>query len=124
MADRLLHFAVGMTLGVAVFLPAVCHAWQRNAYLSRSVGRMILASLGLGGFAVIPSVLARLGLPVAFCRGWWMNVFVLHPLLDRLRPGGMLIGEVATIALFCCQYVLILIALKYREKQPAGKSRG
>jgi len=120
-ADRLLHFATGMVLGLVLFVPGVVRAWRAGDRLSPVLGRMIVTGLTVGGLAVVPSVLSRIGVPSAVCRGWWMNVFVFHPLLDRLRPGGLLIGEAATISLFCCQYVLVLVALRCRRKQGASQ---
>ena len=115
------HFALGMAVGSAVAVPLLWRQWQKRGRLSAALGRWLLWSYGLGLYAVVPGILLRCGLPGTFCRGAWMNVFLLHPLLDRTGAGGMYKGAALIGALFAAQYFLILLAIR---RCPARKHPG
>lgn len=111
MAHSIFHFSVGLAIGTAGFLPGVIKALKSGTKVSPAVARWLILSYGLAAAAVVPNLLRRLGLPEPVVSGWWMNLFVFHPLIDRLKQGGMLFGEVIIAACFTLQYALILVML-------------
>jgi hypothetical protein len=116
MAHPNLHIAVGMVLGVALTLPWVIAELVRGRPLRRSIGRLLVASYGLGVVALVPTALP---LPA----GPWLNLFALHALVDRWKPDGrgLLIGELLIAATIAGQYLLILCALlRARYIPPQG----
>jgi hypothetical protein len=117
MAHAALHFAAGAALGMAVAAPAVCRAWKVHQRLAPATARWILAAWAAGFWALVPSVLRHWGAPPALCEGWWMNAFVLHPLLDRLVRGGALVGPAALAAVLALQYAVVLAALRQRRSR-------
>ena len=118
MADSILHFAVGMTLGTALALWPVARVWKSGVRLAEPFAWLLLLSYSLGLWAVVPNLLGRLGCPQGFCSGWWMNIFVLHPIIDAAHPGGMLAGALLTLACFGLQYCLLVAAVAYRVRHP------
>jgi len=112
MAHSALHFSLGMVIGSAATLPRVAKAWIANRTLAGDLRRWLLVSYALGLYAIVPSLLGWCGLPAAFCRGWWMNVFLLHPLLTRLKAGGMIPAGCAICFCFVVPYCLLLAALR------------
>jgi hypothetical protein len=118
-----LHFGLGMLLGMLCFAGAVLRALWTGRPMTRPMGRWILASYALGLYAALPNILLSLGAPGALCTGWWMNIFLFHPLLDRAKHGGMLTGEVILAACLGAQYMLLLLAIARahlrRRRQPA-----
>jgi len=59
------------------------------------------------------------GLPDAVCSHPAMNLFFLHPLIDRWKPGGSLVGDTALLVLFATHYAVLLLALRRaRPQQP------
>ncbi len=119
MAHTALHFAVGLGLGMALAAPALGRAVRdaatrragASARLSPPLARLLAMSWGLGLFAILPNILHALALPEWFCDGWWMNLFLLHPLLDRWVPGGTVIGGFLLVAALSSQYGLLLLAI-------------
>lgn len=111
MANATLHLAAGLMAGMALAAPRVMRALRARAGMAPAAREALLASWALGACALIPSFLPHLGLPGGFCRGWWLNVFVLHPLLNRAFPGGTLVGELALMACFVAQYAGLLWVL-------------
>jgi len=105
------HFALGMGVGSAVGFPTVLRAWYFRRPLARPFLHWFAWCYGAGVFAVVPSILRSFGLPPGLCGHWSMNVFLLHPLVDRLRPGGLLVGELAMGAVAGAQYAMILLAI-------------
>ena len=112
------HFGLGMAAGTALAAPALWRRWQARAPLSGAFGRWILLAYGLGLFAIVPNALVRLGLPASWCASPVMNVFLLHPLLDRFGRGGEFRGAALIFALFALQYVLLLEAIRRRGWSP------
>jgi len=112
MAHSAMHFVIGLAAGTAVLLPSVVKAARRNDRLAPAFAKWIAISWALGLLAIVPSLLRGLGVPAAVCSGWWMNLFLFHPLADRLKPGGMLVGELGVALLLTLQYVLLLLALQ------------
>ena len=111
MAHTAMHFAIGLAVGTVALLPSLAKTARRGEKLAPAFARWIGLSWALGVLAIVPNVLRALGLPEAFCAGWWMNIFFLHPLADRLKSGGMLVGELAVAACLSLQYLLLLTAL-------------
>ena len=111
MAHTALHFSLGVTIASTLMLPAVARAWRSGAPVARSIARWLVAAYALGIYAVIPSLLGWVGLPAACCRGWWMNAFLLHPLLNRLVTGGMIAAGAAIIVCVAVPYGVLLAAV-------------
>jgi len=82
-------------------------------------GKRLITAYALGLFAIIPGILRFVGMPEHMCNGWWMNVFIFYPVINKLKPGGMLVGEALVILCFALQYALLLAALRARLK-PRG----
>jgi hypothetical protein len=118
--------ACGVAVGALLALPGVGRAWYRGQALARPLGRLLLCSYGAGLWALGPHLLTgRLGLPEATARSPWMNLFVLHPLIERHEAGGLLVGEVALGLSFVGHYLLLLVALRraHRRSAPPGEDR-
>ena len=112
MAHSAMHFVIGLAAGTAVLLPSVVKAARADGKGAAAFAKWIGVSWALALFAIVPNLLRSLGVPDAICSGWWMNVFLFHPVADRLKPGGMLIGELGIALLLTFQYVLLLAALR------------
>lgn len=124
MADRSLHFGFGMVLGVLVVVPRLVRSWRSGEMVSRDLSRLLVVSCGLGVLAIVPNLLHKAGCSITFCSGWWMNVFVGHHLLGKLKPGGgALIGQILITACFSMQYVLVFAALIRQRYINLGYSR-
>jgi hypothetical protein len=117
MAQSTLHFAVGMSAAACLAVPPLVRAWRAGSPVAVPLRRWILLSGGLGAYAVIPSLLRRLGLPPALWDSWWANLFCLYPLIERIRGGGILLGEAAVALLAGAQYLALLAAIR-RAKNP------
>ena len=114
MAHTALHFSVGLTLGMAAALPAVLRALAPSApseATGRACTRWVALPWTLAALAVIPNLCRYVGLPEAFCDGWWMNLCLFHPLIDRATHGGTLIGGLVLVAGLATQYGVLLAAL-------------
>ncbi|MFC1452492.1 hypothetical protein ACFLSJ_04010 [Verrucomicrobiota bacterium] len=125
MAHSTLHFSVGMIAGSAVAFHVLARAWRAGRGLARAFAAWLLVSYALGVFAVVPGLLRRLGVPDSICDGWWMNVFLFYPLINRVKPGAMTSGPIALAACFGAQYVILLAALRklMRAKRDQDPSR-
>ena len=117
MAHSVIHFSAGMLIGALPGLPGLARSWRHREKLSGSLGRWLLQSYGTAFFAIVPSLLRFLGMPDKFCSGWWMNLFLLHPLLDRLIRGGTLAATASIIALPACQYAVLLFLIRQKLKE-------
>lgn len=111
MADATLHFAAGLAVGMALQSPGIRRAWSNGPSLAPAMVRGIALSWGLGFWAIIPSLLHHAGFPETFTGGWWMNLFMLHPLINRWGPHATIIGGAALVGCFAFQYAAILGAL-------------
>lgn len=111
MAHSALHFSLGMLIGSAIALPAVARAWRAGGAMARGIGRWLLISYALGVFAIVPSLLRWCGVPAHVTGSRWMNLFLLHPLLTRCRPGGTIPAGVAIVLCFAAPYGLLLAAI-------------
>lgn len=119
MAHAALHFAAGMTAGMILMAPRLRRAWQQRAQLYPAVRWWLLAAWGLGVTATIPSLLKYAGAPEAFCSGWWMNLFLLHPLINRMLPQNLILASFTFGGLIAFQYLVILASiLRLRNRGP------
>ena len=114
MAHSTLHFSLGWILGSLAFFVSSLQIWL-NGCMSDWFKKWFAWSLAFGIFSVIPGVFILFGMPKSFCTGWWMNIFVLHPLLDELKPGGITLGPLLLGACLGGQYMLIVAALWYAK---------
>lgn len=112
MAHAALHFAAGMTAGMVLLAPRLKQAWQTRSHLYAAVKWWILAAWGLGFTAIIPSLLKYAGLPESFCSGWWMNVFLLHPLINHFLPQNLILASFIFGSLIAFQYLIIVAAIQ------------
>ena len=106
-----MHFALGLAVGTAVLLPSVLMKLRAREKTSHATGKLIAVSYALAGLAIVPNLLRHSGMPEYFCGGWWMNLFLFNPLLDRLKTGGMLIGEILIVLFFILHYFVILAGI-------------
>lgn len=111
MASAALHFAVGLAVGMAAQSVPLHAAWARGKGLTPAIRRWLWVSWLTGTWAIIPSLLRYAGLPDAFYGGWWMNLFLFHPLINQWGPHGTIIGAAAFVAGFAFQYGVILAAI-------------
>lgn len=111
MADASLHFALGMAAGMALTAAPVKRAWETGNQLAPAVWRSLRAAWGLGIWAIVPSLLHLLGTPPELSQGWWMNLFLFHPLINHVGRHATLIGAFALVAGLAFQYALVLAAL-------------
>ncbi|MDT8390799.1 MAG: hypothetical protein RRC34_09865 [Lentisphaeria bacterium] len=112
------HVALGMILGAVIGFKPVLESWYHRRRLAQSLGRWILWTYVGGTFAIAPSLCRMVHLPEAFCRGWWMNIFVFHPLVDQLMDKrGLLIGELLIVGMFGTQYLTLLTAIFHAGKR-------
>lgn len=117
MAHATLHFAAGLSTGMMVMGPSLRRAWDHALELPPSVGRWMAASWGLGFWAVIPSLLHFAGMPDSLCQGWWMNLFLFHPLINQHGPHATIIGSASFVGAFAFQYGVILLAIRSRRRK-------
>ena len=88
--------------------------------MAPALGRALLLCAALGAYAWIPGLLMHLGLPRAFCTGWWMNVFLLHPWVDRFKHGQEILGGVMLLGTMGVPY-LFLVACVWRARRLRAK---
>lgn len=112
MAHAALHFAIGMTTGMVLLAPQLKRAWQKRERLYAAVKWWVLAAWGLGFAAITPSLLGYAGLPESICSGWWMNIFLLHALINRLCPQHLILSSFLFGGLLSLQYLVILAAIR------------
>lgn len=123
MAHSILHFSTGLALATAAYIPSLTRMFSRNLpHKSTITGNFLASSYAAGIFAIIPALLHRIGLPAWFCDGWWMNIFILHPLIDKLKNGGLLLGELLFAGCLVFQYAVLMYAL-YSIKRTANSNR-
>jgi hypothetical protein len=104
-----MHFGLGLAAGAASGLPFLRAALKEEA--SRNSRIWLMISYLLGAVAVFPSFLGVLGVPETITSGWYMNIFLLHPIMDQLKSGGKLIGETLIVSCFLFQYLMMLMLL-------------
>lgn len=110
MAHSAMHFGIGLAAGTASGLPFLRAAMKEET--SRNSRIWLTISYLLGAIAVVPSFLGTIGIPESITSGWYMNVFLLHPLIDHLKSGGKLVGETLIVTCFLFQYFMMLVLLR------------
>ena len=115
MAHFCFHFACGLSVGMLLWSPPIVRALRAGEGIARHLGRWIVFSYALAIAAIIPTLLAAIGVPEAFCRGWWMNIFLLHPLLDHWLTGEKLTGELLIVGWVAIQYASLVAASTRRK---------
>lgn len=123
MAHSALHFSLGMILGTGLFLPRVFRVWKKSTNMARPYARWLVGSAVLGVYAIVPSLLRRIGLSDHFCEGWWMNLFLLHAALQKMKAGGEIFAQALIFFLFAVQYVALLAAIRRirRTRDPSSR---
>ena len=106
------HFSFGMWLGTIAFLPIISHQLFHRAKVANEIAHMLVISVFMGSWAIIPNFLHYVGVSGHFSQHWLMNIFLLNPLLDRIFSDGMLKGEIAMVLCFVFQYLLLLVAFR------------
>ena len=101
MAHANLHLAVGLGVGAAALALPV----------ARALGRMWLAALAVGAWALVPNLVSAAGLTSGLHHAWWGDVFVFHRAIDRRVEGGLLIGELLLVAQLVAHYLILIVAL-------------
>lgn len=120
MAHSAIHFSIGMIAGSIATFPVVVTAWRVKSTLTKKIRHWLIISYAAGIYAITPSILGWIGLSESFCQGWWMNIFLLHPLINRLETTGRLIpATIAIILCFVIPYLVILAALFRAKKHQA-----
>ena len=123
MAHANLHLAVGMAAGTAIAAWPFLRAWAADAPLARPLGRLWLASIALGAWALVPNLVSAAGVTGALHRAIYADVFVFHRTIDGRIGGGLLIGELALVAQLAVHYGLLLIALRRARRRRAQAER-
>lgn len=111
MSSTILHMAIGMGAGTLIFARLPIRAFRGSDSPAKDLARWIAASWALGVFAAAPNFLAAAGLPYSLFDGWWSNIFLFHHLIDLLKPGGDLIGQLAVSFCGAVQYTAIICVL-------------
>lgn len=119
MAHAALHFALGMTVGMAAAAPRLRRAWQAGRAIAPAAALWLVTAWAMGGFAIIPSLLRYAGVPESVCGGWWMNLFLFHPLINASLRQNAIAGSAAFMGLFALQYLVILAALARVRRGPS-----
>lgn len=120
MAHANLHLAVGLAVGAAALAVPVARALYARRPVARSLGRMWLAALALGVWALVPNLVSAAGLTAALHRAWWADVFVFHRAIDRRIHGGLLIGELLLVAQLVAHYAILIVALARSSNRRPG----
>lgn len=124
MAHSALHFSLGMLLGTGVFLPRVVRLWKAGNNTARACARWLVGSAVLGVYAIAPSLLRRAGVSDSFCGGWWMNLFLFHPVVQKMKAGGEIFAQALIVFLFATQYVVLLAAIRRRIRRRPESASG
>lgn len=125
MAHATLHFAVGMAVGSAIAVPPLLAAWVRGRPLAAPFARWFAISYAVGTYAVAPGLLRRAGVPDCICDHPGMNVFLLYPWINDVKPGAVTMGPLVLGAFLGAQYGLLVLALawtRYRRVRDAARS--
>jgi hypothetical protein len=113
-----LHLAAGMATATALTLWPLARALRARAPLAAPLRRVLLSSYALGVWALLPNLLTRAGAPPSVHRAWWANVFLGHAWIDGRTDGGLLIGEIALVAILVFHYALLVAALARARAAP------
>ena len=123
MTHSAIHFSLGALAATGVCLPSLLRRLRTGTPLVGPLLRWLCWSLGTGLWAVVPALLLHAGLPAAFCHGWWMNLFILHPLIYRLNLGGTIVATAMLVFCFGLHYGVLLFAVRSAEKRRASSAK-
>lgn len=112
MMHSTLHFSLGMLLATALTCRPVIAACRRGGALAAPLRRWLLAAYALGLYAIVPNLLRRAGITHDICEGWFMNVFLFSPLLNRMMQGGTISGPFVLGLFVAAQYAVLLWAVR------------
>lgn len=116
-----------LNLGVGILAGTVWgwgRARQKGQAPSRALGALLLRAYGLGLWALIPSLLRCIGLSVRVTGHPLMNLFFLHPILDRWQKSDTAVAALLLTGLFALHYVILVRAvLKISPSGCAGAMR-
>ena len=99
-------------------MPMILRAMWGEDSMAPAFKRWLVLSYGMAFFAIVPGLLRFCGVPAPLYQGWWMNVFLFHPAIDRIETGGMLVGGFGITLCFGFQYGLLLCALAKTKDRP------
>ena len=111
MASAPLHFAIGTATGMVLLAPRILAAWNAREKLATATRTWLLISWGCGIVAAIPSLLRYAGFPESIYANPWMNIFFLHPWINRILPRNELPGSLAMAICWTTQYAWVLAAV-------------
>ncbi len=120
MAHANFHLAVGLAVGAAALAVPVVRALVARRPVARPLGRMWLAALAVGAWALVPNLVSAAGITPALHRAWWGDVFVFHRTIDARVSGGLLIGELALVAQLVGHYTILVVALARSSNRRPG----
>ena len=120
MADSILHFAAGLAVGTAAFLPALVRRLKAGAATSAFFARWFAVAFGLAVLAIAPGLLVRAGMPEHFLTAWWMNIFVLFPVIESIERGGLIVGTACVLACAGVLYLSLLLAIARQRRKRGG----
>jgi hypothetical protein len=112
MAHATLHFSAGLITGSLLAAPVVRSAWRTNRPLCLPILGLMLSAWIVGIWALVPSFCRHMGLPERFVGGWWMNIFLFHPIIAGFMRRSMFAGSVMMAAVLAYHYLLILLAIR------------
>lgn len=115
MAHVLLHYSLGVAVVTLPALGGLVGLLRERKNVATWLGKRLLAAHAIGLFAALPGLLPAMGISEPWCQGWWMNLFLFHPLIDQFKSGGALLAELAILALFALHYAMVLVAIAARS---------
>ena len=122
MAESVFHFATGLAVGTAAFLPTLVKRFKAGKRLAAFFARWFAVAFGLGVLAIVPGLLVRIGMPERYLTAWWMNIFVLFPILDSLKRGGFIVGTAFILICGAIMYGALLLAI-VRSRRRSGEKK-
>lgn len=121
MAESVFHFAAGLAVGTAVFLPGLVRRFKTGDRMSAFFARWFLVAFSLAALAIVPGLLVRLGLSQRFLDAWWMNIFVFFPLLNSIKQGGFIVGTAIILLCGAVMYGSLMLAIARQRWKNGSK---
>lgn len=112
MANPMIHVAVGMACGAVLGAGPILRTWRQPGPVWPAVARWLFWSYALAGWAAVPGVLTRIGVPESVAHGAWANLFAGFPLIRQHVHGHGVFGFCLLAALILIQYGVVLAALR------------
>ena len=120
MAHAAIHATAGVAVATVAMLPPLARAWWRGRPLAAHFRNWLLTAGVLAVYAVMPALFRRAGVPEAWCRSPWMNIFLFHPWIAAARPGGGTVGPLMLAAWVIFPYSLMLAAIRRTATKDAA----